>query len=497
MSPQITNIFVLMMENRSFDHLLGSSGLTGIDTATGQPTSINGLDGQSNSWKGHTYPAATPATDPLAPGPAHEFEHVLCQLAGVGAKYPGPHGGYPTIDLSGFVADYSTVAHASPDQYGGVMSSCVATEQVPMLTALANEFAVCDAWFASMPGPTWPNRFFSLGASADTLDDNPSVWDVLRWFLLPGHGFRYPRGSIFHLLQSHSHSWQLYNDRKNRYTGEPNSGGQFPFAAALSGVTFMSCSDIGELAADLHQPYPYALTWIEPNYGDLLHATYRGGSSQHPSDSLAAGEAMIADVYNTISSSPIWECSMLIITYDEHGGFYDHVVPPPGPSPDGEIGHKHHFDFRQLGARVPAVVVSPWIPAHTIDHRRYDHTSILRTVENNLSLPNLTDRDLHANDLLDLLSLTTARTDCPKLLVPPPRPATTADTVAPLGPLDEIPGSAMLPIVVAVKTQLELVHESLHADLIERVRTMTTVAGAVALVEECEQLIEQHRTAGT
>ncbi len=488
MSPPIANIFVLMMENRSFDHLLGSSGLAGTDAATGKPTTINGLDGQSNSWNGHSYPAATPAVDPFAPGPSHEFPHVLRQLAGQGSTYPGPDGGYPTIDLSGFVDDYSRVVGPTyEDQYHGVMSSCDARAQIPVLTALAEEFAVSDSWFSSMPGPTWPNRFFSLGASSDTLDDNPTPWDVLGWFLLPFHGFKYAHGSIFDLLSTHQRRWRLYNDRTNRYAHAPENSGQYPFVAALSGISLFSVHDIGRLADDLQQPYPYALTVIEPNYGDLLHATYRGGSSQHPSDSLAAGEAMIADVYNTISSSPVWNTSMLIVTYDEHGGFYDHVKPPPAVSPNGEIGKQHHFDFQQLGPRVPAVVISPWIPAHTIDHRVYDHTSILRTVENNFDLPNLNARDLAANDLLSLLSLSQARTDCSKVVAPPLRRVSPGPEAVPLDPMDPIPSSAILPLVVALKARLEVEPETLHPDLIERVRAMTTVAEAVEFITESER----------
>ena len=487
MSPPITNIFVLMMENHSFDHLLGSSRLTGTDAATGKPTTIDGLDGQSNQWNGVDYPATSPAVDPLTPGPGHEFPHVLRQMAGPNAVYPTPGGDYPKVDMSGFVADYGGLIGAGwQGQVGDVMTSCDAHAQVPVLTALANEFAVCDKWFSSMPGPTWPNRFFSLGASADTIDDNPSVWDVLKWFLLPFHGFKYQHGSIFDLLSAHSHQWRLYNDRSNQYAAAPQTSGQYPFVAALSGISLFSVNDLRHLAADLAQPYPYALTVIEPNYGDLVHATYRGGSSQHPSDSLAAGEALIADVYNTISSSPVWETSLLIITYDEHGGFYDHVAPGTAPSPNGEIGRSHGFDFKQLGPRVPAVVISPWIPAHTIDHRVYDHTSVLRTVEKSFGLPALNARDGAALDLLGLLSAKEMRTDCPKVLAPPPRKLSPGREAVPLSPLDAIPDSAILPLVVALKARLEVEHESLHVGLVERLRAMTTVAEAEAFLAESE-----------
>ena len=178
---------------------------------------------------------------------------------------------------------------------------------------------------------------------------------------------------------------------------------------------------------------PYAFTWIEPNYGDVFGNSYTGGSSQHPMDSLAAGDAMVAAVYEAIRNSPLWESSMLVVTYDEHGGFYDHVAPPAGVRPDDYHGSglsKHGFDFTQLGVRVPAVVASPLIPQHTIDHAVYDHSSILRTAQVLSDLPSLTDRDRHANDFVHLASLASPRTDCPTSLdaaAPTAAAPTTAD----------------------------------------------------------------------
>lgn len=145
-----------------------------------------------------------------------------------------------------------------------------------------------------------------------------------------------------------------------------------------------------------------------------MNDSYRGGSSQHPMDSLRAGDAMVAATYNAIRNSSVWETSLLIITYDEHGGFYDHVPPPPAPAPDDGSGDSlcNGFDFKQYGVRVPAVVISPLIARNSIDHSLYDHTSMIKTVETLHHLEPLTHRDAAANNVLHLLSLNNPRTDC-------------------------------------------------------------------------------------
>ena len=176
--------------------------------------------------------------------------------------------------------------------------------------------------------------------------------------------------------------------------------------------------DFSNFEPDLHKDYPYPVTIIEPNYGNFASGTYKGGSSQHPMDGMARGEALIKQTYEAIRNSPIWEQSLLIITYDEHGGFYDHVAPPKAtpPSPNAK-GNKYGFKFDQYGVRVPAVVVSPWIPKNTVTHTVYDHTSMLKTVQDLLKLHPLTNRDAAANSLLPLLAdKIRPGSDCPRTL---------------------------------------------------------------------------------
>jgi phospholipase C len=171
--------------------------------------------------------------------------------------------------------------------------------------------------------------------------------------------------------------------------------------------------------------YPWLYTWIEPNYGNVANGTYEGGNSQHPMDGVTQGEALIKETYEAIRNSPHRNTSLLIVTWDEHGGFYDHVAPPkavvPGDTQPGSKYNRYHFTFGQYGVRVPAVIVSPLIPANLIDHRVYDHSSIPATIEAVFGLTPLTKRDAAANNLTPLLSLGTPRTDAPTSL---PAPAT-------------------------------------------------------------------------
>lgn len=207
----ITNIFVLMLENRSFDHLLGLSGIAGRDAASGQPTTITGLTGtESNGYRGQSYTVAQPADETMPLDPGHEFLDVLEQLCGTNAVYLSG-GPYPTINNRGFVSDYA-FSHTkdegnAPCNYGETMK-CFSPEQLPVLNALARNFAVCDSWHASIPGPTWPNRLFACAASSDGLDHSPTTAEILTWETIDGIAFS--NGSIFHALKRESaNGWRI------------------------------------------------------------------------------------------------------------------------------------------------------------------------------------------------------------------------------------------------------------------------------------------------
>ena len=169
--------------------------------------------------------------------------------------------------------------------------------------------------------------------------------------------------------------------------------------AALKGVTIPDVHRISTLASDLtNAAFPYGYVFIEPSYS--LERHFHGSSSMHPIADIRDGEALVKTVYDALRASPIWEQSLLIITWDEHGGFYDHVKPgpatPPGDTEPLKGNNQWGFTFAQYGVRVPAIVISPFVPKGTIDHRRYDHASILKTLEDLFGLDALTDRDAGA-----------------------------------------------------------------------------------------------------
>ena len=478
----IKNVFVLMLENRSFDHMLGFSGITGTDPATGTQTSIIGLDGtQSNEYQSQTYTVGSPALDSMPVDPGHEFVDVLMQLCGPGATY-APGGAYPPINNSGFVADYvespSPEEGKAPNDFGNIMR-CMSPEQLPVLNALAGEFAVCDNWYASMPGPTWPNRFFVHAASSGGLDDSPSNEDMFVWETVSG--FEFQNGTVFDALAAKSATpWRIY------------SGGDFPNVGALKGIHQPQILPFNDFARDVANPsYPWLYTFIEPNYGDILNGTYEGGTSQHPLDGVTHGEALIKTVYEAIRKSLHWNTSLLIVTWDEHGGFYDHVAPPPAVAPgDAGAGYKyskHGFTFEQLGVRVPAVIVSPWIPKNLIDHQRYDHAPIPATLQQLFGIPALTKRDAAAHDVTPLLSLATPRTDTPSTLPNPAPPTAPLAAQTPLpagGPVNSrgLPGILHL----AMRRDVAMSDPAAQPAIVARVQAIQTRGQAARYIQEVQ-----------
>jgi len=424
-SRRIEHVFVLMLENRSYDHMLGLANLAGPDSVTGEPTVAEGADPMLHTNVDPTSPPVTVAVGPGAPfkiegpheheDPGHEFEHVVKQLAGRNASYTSGQP-YPTpIDMSGFVAVHREKGSADPSS----VMKCFTPRQLPVLTTLAREFAVCDMWFSSLPGPTWPNRFFAAAASSAGLDDSPATLELVVNTALDG--YRFENGTIYDLLDGKCLPWKIYH------------GDELPVSFALAGMTVNRIADrfddMDDFSGDVGDSgYDPVYTFIEPHYGNILPGSpedYTCGTSQHPLDDVTRGERLIKDVYETIRNSPHWERSLLIITWDEHGGFYDHVEPPgaipPGDIPGDPDNNQHGFDFSQLGVRVPAVVVSPLIERGVIDHTRYDHSSIPSTVERLFSLKAMTKRDAAANDVTHLLSRSSPRTDAPTSLPEPAR----------------------------------------------------------------------------
>jgi phospholipase C len=319
------------------------------------------------------------------PDPGHEFANVATQLHGSYPPPPASHG-----SNIGFVADYASVAGAAR---GGEIMRCYARGRLPVLETLAREFAVCDAWFSSMPGPTWPNRLFAHCATSGGYID--------------GSLRSYNMRTIYQNLEDAGVNWRIYYHDMPQTLALANLRRFFSSKYELFGDAFeRDCREGG-----LPQ-----YSFIEPRY--FNHGNDDRANDQHPFHGVVGGELLIAQIYEAIRRSPHWKDTLLIVTWDEHGGFYDHVPPPRATPPDAATAS---FDFASYGVRVPAIAVSSLIPRATIARSVYDHASIPATAKKVFGLPGfLTHRDAAANTLETLCWLTTTRdADAPRTLARP------------------------------------------------------------------------------
>ncbi|HEY1731942.1 MAG TPA: alkaline phosphatase family protein [Terriglobales bacterium] len=387
---KLQHIVVLMMENRSFDHMLG--GLKARDPR------INGLTGnESNPDTNGNIVKVQPLAEyqsQLDPDPDHHFPAVDLQLFG-GDTTPGR-----VASMQGFVKSYfqqrKDVNHSHKIMY------YFPPEKLPVLTTLATQFAVFNSWHASIPGPTICNRAFAHY----------------------GTSFGQAGMDVFYLGKQYLSIYERMINAKPGRTAKI-----YYYDQASSTIEVVNLLQ--------HQPQLFATydqflddcakgnlpqySFVEPNYTD--HDGDNGealASDQHPDHDVQAGEVFIATVYNAIrQNQQLWESTALLIVYDEHGGIYDHVVPP-ACTPDGFIADGNNtqtgqpFKFDRLGIRVPAILVSPYVPQGTVvDGRVFEHACIPNTVtkfflgEYDARSP----REKASETFLDLLSLAAPRTD--------------------------------------------------------------------------------------
>ncbi len=352
----VDHVVVLMLENRSFDHLFGLSGLVA------PPPAHFGFGGG--------------ATDRAAYDPPHDYDDVAAQMAS-GA-------------MSGFLRS------AGQEAMKGF-----APAGIPVLTALASRYLLMDNWFASVPGPTWPNRLFAHAASSGGLDNGLSPAAANMAITDPTFCMVFDHGHIFDRLGGAGKSWRVYQ------------GDRFSQVLSLQGMVeaadynqrkryFRPMSDF---ARDWHVGDVASYTWIEPDYG--IFKRFKSGNSQHPVGTVSAGERLIAQVHDAVRQSPVWRRTVLLIVWDEHGGFFDHMAPPlatpPGDHPwnHGRARRPRDCAFERLGPRVPALLISPLLPqglgSHVFPGRAFDHASIVGSLRATFDLgAPLTGRDATA-----------------------------------------------------------------------------------------------------
>ncbi|HET8863492.1 MAG TPA: alkaline phosphatase family protein [Solirubrobacterales bacterium] len=375
----IENIVVLMMENRSFDQMLGYL------TKAGMPK-VNGLSGGEVNYdaNGKPYPSYAfaagetafrlPGKDVKALDPCHSPSCVEEQLA---------------AGNSGFVKNFIKEKNPPPDKRKIVMGHYTA-EQLPVYDFLARNYCVCDAWHSSIPGDTWPNRLFAL-AGTDAPEPVGHEPDRLRRFLRWAAGVPFVKGlgkaPIFEVeaftRQLRDRDWRWYSHdpatlraadgayRNFRKLNRDN----FAFfdrrkvsvlTEALESQIVGHNSFLDDAAAGTLRP----VSWIDPNFFDL-RVLDPNSDDDHPPSDVRAGQALVLEVYEALVNGPQWENTMLVITYDEHGGFYDHVEPPAAPA--DESGRK------TLGVRVPALVVGSRV-RKGVCKETLEHTALPKTI---------------------------------------------------------------------------------------------------------------------
>ena len=394
----INHIVQLMMENRSFDQMLGFLySDAGNQSPTGQP--FDGLTGNESNpddtgQEIKVFKIDNTADHPyLMPGadPGEGFYNTNSQLFSTDTPAQGE---IPTN--RGFVINFKkaiasdlakkfsdTLPGTDPSEIMGMYSP----EMLPVMSALAKGFAVCDRWFASAPTQTIPNRAFAAAATSQGHLDNH-----IKTFTCP---------SIFGRLSAENIDWAIYG-----YNRDPMTRMDFPDTISADESHFGHFGDFQQRAAAGTLP---AYTFLEPSFGS-------GGNSQHPNYDVAAGDQLMYDVYQALRNGPGWNETLLIITYDEHGGCYDHVPPPWGAVPPDDSVGEFNFDFTRFGVRVPAILISPRITKGTVFRSAtgvIDHTSPLKTIEQRWGLDPLTARDAAAPSLGDVLTLSVPRTDDP------------------------------------------------------------------------------------
>jgi len=373
---RIDHIVVLMLENRSFDHMLGYL------TLESRRPDVDGLKASmANMYRGKRYKvrhlqrtALTKDEDPCHGGKCIE-EQVANDMGGFVANFARER---PRAKLKDVVMGY----------YNG--------SDLPVYDHLAREFCVCDRWFCSVPGATWPNRLYAVAGQAAGSKDGRRVpiYDV------PSFVRHLEKSKVRWRWYSHDVGTLRFSDSQFRL-GYLDKFAYFDRRSLLAPRNFLDDAKDGKLPA---------VSWIDPNFVDVSFIGPSGSNDDHPPSDVKEGQELVLKTYSALVNSPNWRKTMLIVTYDEHGGFFDHVLPP--------AAHDDRPAFRTYGVRVPALVVSPFSERASVSNVIYDHTSVIKTIllrfcAKNGQIPDMGARVANANHLGATLKLAQPRPPTP------------------------------------------------------------------------------------
>ncbi len=380
----IRHIVVFMQENRSADSYLGQ--LHALQPAyEAEPTTGN--------------------PNPIGPGTVVPFHKtMLCETSDLNHSWNGEHQAWDNGAMDGFTAanDISSANSDPLDPTGSRTMGYYTQADLPYYYSLYNTFATGDRYFQSVLSQTFPNRFYLLAGTSfgHIANDGP-----------PPGGF--PNKTIFELLGNAGVSWKIYDS-------------QFAFGTFFSYVQKNArhhVFPISQYYKDAQQGTLPAVSFVDP----IFIAAKNTETDEHPPSNVQVGQNFAYSVITALEQSREWGNSALFLTYDENGGFYDHVAPPAAVAPDAIPPMLQPGDtvagFNQLGPRVPVVVVSPFAKPHYVSHVVHDHTSITRFIETRFNLPSLTARDAAADPMLEFFDFPNAPfMKAPSFPVPPVTP---------------------------------------------------------------------------
>ncbi len=378
MNPQqqsddpVKHVVLLLFENHSFDQMLGCfkqlhPNLNGVDQ---QKPGVNRADGAE-------FRQVETTERQMILDPRYEVNHVEAQMQ--------DHNG-------GFVADFAKARPDSTAEQRQFVMGYYPLDFLPALHRLAREFLICDHWYSSVPGPTWPNRFFALtGTSKGKVnmpEDGEHGADIQGWF-------EQDQDTLFDRLSEKFISWKIY------FHDIPQSICLTHQRRPERVARYLPVTQLFEDARGPEADFP-AFCFIEPDYNGVTE------NDDHPPHDIMKAQKLLADVYNALRANPeLWQSTLLVVLYDEHGGFYDHVEPPslkdsPMAAPPSKPDSSWEYTFDRLGIRVPAVLVSPWVK-HGFDATPFDHTSLLKYLIEKWGLGKLGNRTAAANSISKLI----------------------------------------------------------------------------------------------
>jgi phospholipase C len=343
---KVKTVFFVMFENRSFDHMLGHLSLENINPA------VDGLkqpmDQYENIYQGDAYyPFQIPADTDLPFDLPHEFDEVDTQLS------RSPVNG--KFMMNGFVKAYAAKTNVNPNPRCEPMGY-FSSGQVPITSFLAQNFCTCDRWFSALPTSTQPNRTMAFCGESPIFKTHFQLIS--------------PENNIFQWMTDNGIRWRVYHDGLSFFAFYP---GIWKY---VLGDNFRDYEYLfSDMQSEPEDQRPQVII-VEPSYQDAPHIGPDHPNDNHAPLAIGWGEDFLRRTYQAVTvNEDVWNNAMMVVYYDEHGGFYDHVPPPLVPYPT--TGNPPHL-FNSLGPRIPGIVVSPLVEPGSVCHSTLDHTAVLQ-----------------------------------------------------------------------------------------------------------------------